>query len=196
MRGGQFPFDVWLRTGPDPDYSLIEQDLREKGFRILGWEAPGPWVLQALRRPEFQGVVGLLSIGFMACTLLTILGFVLFTMSSFRERAIETGVLRALGFTPQEVISLMGWELIVLLVFGLTAGTGIGIWTSGAFIPFLQSGIDPMPTLLPLAPQIAWPRVYQVNLILGVLYICSTALLTVSLMRSQVTHAIKMGETI
>ena len=194
--GGQFPFDVWLRTGPDPDYSLIEQDLREKGFRILGWEAPGPWVLQALRRPEFQGVVGLLSIGFMACTLLTILGFVLFTMSSFRERAIETGVLRALGFTPQEVISLMGWELIVLLVFGLTAGTGIGIWTSGAFIPFLQSGIDPMPTLLPLAPQIAWPRVYQVNLILGILYICSTALLTVSLMRSQVTHAIKMGETI
>ncbi len=194
--GGQFPFDVWLRTEPDPDYSLIEKELRDKGFRILGWDAPGPWVLQALRRPEFQGVVGLLSIGFIACTLLTILGFVLFTVSSFRERAIETGVLRALGFTPQEVISLMGWELIVLLLFGLTVGTGIGIWTCGAFIPFLQSGIDPMPTLLPLAPQIAWPRVYQVYLILGILYFCSTALLTVSLMRSQVTHAIKMGETI
>ena len=90
----------------------------------------------------------------------------------------------------------MGWELIVLLLFGLTVGTGIGIWTSGAFIPFLQSGIDPKPTLLPLAPQIAWPRVYQVYLILGILYFCSTALLTVSLMKSQVTHAIKMGETI
>ena len=194
--GGQFPFDVWLRTEPEPDYYLIEQELREKGFRILGWEAPGPWVLQALRRPEFQGIVGLLSIGFIACTLLTILGFVLFTVSSFRERAIETGVLRALGLTPQEVISLMGWELIVILLFGLTVGTGIGIWTSGAFIPVLQSGIDPMPTLLPLAPQIPWPRVYQVYLFLGILYICSTALLTVSLMRSQVTHAIKMGETI
>ena len=194
--GGQFPFDVWLRTEPDPDYSLIEQDLLDRGFRILGWEAPGPWVLQALRRPEFQGVVGLLSIGFIACTVLTILGFVLFTVSSFRERAIETGVLRALGFTPQEVISLMGWELIVLLLFGLTVGTGMGIWTSSTFIPFLQSGIHPVPTLLPLAPQIAWPRVYQVYLILGILYFCSTAILTVSLMRSQVTYAIKMGETI
>ena len=194
--GGQYPFDVWLRTDPNPDYILIEKALREKGFRILGWEAPGPWVLQALRRPEFQGVVGLLSIGFVACTLLTILGFVLFTISSFRERAIETGVLRALGFTPREVVSFMGWELVVLLLFGLTVGTGIGIWTSGAFIPYLQSGIDPMPTLLPLAPQIAWPRVYQVYLVLGTLYICSTALLTFSLMRSQVTQAIKMGETI
>ncbi|MDE0633998.1 MAG: ABC transporter permease [Caldilineaceae bacterium] len=194
--GGQFPFDVWLRTEPDPDYLLIERELKDKGFRILGWEAPGPRVLQALRRPEFQGVVGLLSIGFAACTLLTVLGFALFTVSSFRERAIETGVLRALGFTPQEVISLMGWELIVLLLFGLTVGTGIGIWTSGVFIPLLQSGIDPMPTLLPLAPQIAWPRVYQVYLVLGILYICSTALLTISLMRSQVTQAIKMGETI
>ena len=87
--GGQFPFDVWLRTEPEPDYYLIEQELREKGFRILGWEAPGPRVLQALRRPEFQGIVGLLSIGFIACTLLTILGFVLFTVSSFRERAIR-----------------------------------------------------------------------------------------------------------
>ncbi len=194
--GGQFPFDVWLRTDPDPNYALIEEDLRDKGFQILGWEAPGPGVMQALRRPEFQGVVGLLSIGFAACTLLTILGFALFTISSFRERAIETGVLRALGFTPREVISFMGWELSVLLLFGLTVGTGIGIWTSGTFIPYLQSGLDPMPTILPLAPQIAWPRVYQVYIVLGSLYLCSTALLTISLMRSQVTHAIKMGETI
>ena len=194
--GGQFPFDVWLRTDANPDYVQIEHELREKGFRILGWEAPGPWVTQALRRPEFQGVVGLLSIGFIACTLLTILGFVLYTVSSFRERAIETGVLRALGFTQREVISFMGWELVVLLFFGLAVGTGIGIWTSGAFIPYLQNGIDPMPTLLPLAPQIAWPRVYQVYLVLGILYVGSTALMTISLMRSQVTQAIKMGETI
>ena len=194
--GGQYPFDVWLRTDPNPDYSLIEQELRQKGFRILGWEAPGPWVLQALRRPEFQGVVGLLSIGFIACTLLTILGFVLYTISSFRERAIETGVLRALGLTPSEVVSFLGWELIVLLVFGLTIGTGIGTWTSSAFIPYLQSGIDPMPRLLHLAPQIAWPMVYQVYVVLGTLYLSSTALLIFLLMRSQVTQAIKMGETI
>ncbi len=194
--GGQFPFDVWLRTDPNPDYDQIEQELRARGFRILGWEAPGPWVAQALRQPEYQGVVGLLSIGFIACTLLTILGFVLYTVSSFRERAIETGVLRAVGFTQREVISFMGWELIVLLLFGLAVGTGIGIWTSRAFIPYLQTGIDPMPTLLPLAPQIAWPRVYQVYLVLGILYFFSTALLTISLMRSQVTQALKMGETI
>ena len=194
--GGQFPFDVWLRTDPNPDYDQIEHELRERGFRILGWEAPGPWVAQALRRPEFQGVVGLLSIGFIACTLLTILGFVLYTVSSFRERAIETGVLRALGFTQREVISFMGWELIVLLFFGLAVGTGIGVWTSGAFIPYLQNGIDPMPTLLPLAPQIAWPMVYQVYLVLGIMYVGSTALMTLSLMRSQVTQAIKLGETI
>ena len=194
--GGQFPFDVWLRTESNPDYNRIENELRERGFRILGWEAPGPWVTQALRRPEFQGIVGLLSIGFVACTLLTILGFVLYTLSSYRDRAIETGVLRALGFTPREVISFMGWELVVLLCFGLAVGTGVGIWTSAAFIPYLQNGIDPMPTLLPLAPQIAWPRVYQVYLILSVLYVGSTAFMTVSLMRSQVTQAIKMGETI
>ena len=147
----------------------IEQELWARGFRILGWEAPGPWVAQALRQPEYQGVVGLLSIRFIACTLLTILGFVLFTVSSFRVRAIETGVLRAIGFTQREVISFMGWELIVLLLFGLAAGTGIGIWTSRAFIPYLQTSIDPMPILLPLAPQIAWPRVYQVYVVLGIL---------------------------
>ena len=194
--GGQFPFDVWLRTDPNPDYDQIERELREKGFRILGWEAPGPWVAQTLRQPQYQGVVGLLSIGFIACTLLTSLGFVLYTVSSFRERAIETGVLRAIGFTQREVISFMGWELIVLLLFGLAAGTGIGVWTSRAFIPHLQTGIDPMPMLLPLAPQIAWPKVYQVCLLLGILYLGSTALLTISLMRSQVTQALKMGETI
>ena len=38
--GEQFPFDVWLRTDPNPDYDQIEQELRARGFRILGWEAP------------------------------------------------------------------------------------------------------------------------------------------------------------
>lgn len=194
--GGLFPYDVWLRTDPNPNYHQIEQELRALGFRILGWQAPGPQTAQALQQPHFQGIVGLLSIGFIACALLTILGFVLFTLSSFRERAIETGVLRALGFTQREVLAFMGWELIVLLLYGLAVGTGIGIWTSRFFIPYLQSGIDPMPLLLPLAPQIAWPSVYQVYLILGVLYLATASLLTVALMRSQVTQAIKMGETV
>ncbi len=194
--GGQFPFDVWLRTEPNPNYGQIEQELRAKGFRILSWEAPGPKVAQALQQPEYQGVVGALSLGFIACALLTILGFILYTLSSFRERSIETGVLRAIGFTRREVLSFMGWELIVLLLFGLGVGTGIGIWLSRLFIPYLQTGIDPMPLLLPLTPQIAWPRVYQIYLILGILYVGATSLLTAALMRGQVTQAIKLGETI
>ena len=35
--------------------------------------------------------------------------------SSFRERAIEIGVLRAIGFTRREVIAFLGWELLVIL---------------------------------------------------------------------------------
>ena len=116
--------------------------------------------------------------------------------SSFRERAIEIGVLRAIGFTRREVIAFLGWELLVILLFGLAAGTCIGIWASRVFIPYLQAGIEPAALLLPLAPQIAWPRVYQVYLVLALLYFGSTFLLTAALMRSQVTQAIKMGETI
>ena len=127
---------------------------------------------------------------------MTILGFALFALSSLRERAIETGVLRAIGFTRREVIAFLGWELLVILLFGLGAGTCIGIWASRVLIPYLQAGIVPAALLLPLAPQIAWPRVYQVYLVLALLYFGSTSLLTAALMRSQVTQAIKMGETI
>ena len=86
--------------------------------------------------------------------------------------------------------------MLVILLFGLGAGTCIGIWASRVFIPYLQAGIEPEALLLPLAPQIAWPRVYQVYLVLVLLYFGSTFLLTAALMRSQVTQAIKMGETI
>ena len=105
---------------------------------------------------------------------MTILGLALFALSSLRERAIETGVLRAIGFTRREVIAFLGWELLVILLFGLGAGTCIGIWTSRVFIPYLQAGIEPTALLLPLAPQIAWPRVYQVYLVLALLYFGST----------------------
>ena len=194
--GGQFPFDVWLRTEPNPDYHRIEQQLREMGFRILSWDAPDLHVVQALQQPERQGVVGLLSIGFIAAALLTIVGFLLYTVSSFRERSVEIGVLRAIGLTRRELLSFMGWELLILLIFGLGVGTGLGIWSSQLFIPHLQLGLDPMALLLPLTPQIAWARVYQVYIIFGLLFVGATSLLTTALLRGQVTQAIKMGETI
>ena len=47
--GEQYPFDVWLRTEPNPNYDQIEQNLLAQGFRILNWDAPGPRVGQALQ---------------------------------------------------------------------------------------------------------------------------------------------------
>jgi len=42
-------------------------------------------------------LLGLLSVGFITAAVLTVLGFILYAMFSFRRRFIELGMLRAVG---------------------------------------------------------------------------------------------------
>ena len=95
------------------------------------------------RRPERQGLFGLLSVGFVAAALLTVLGFLLYALFSFRRRIIELGILRAIGLSAGQMTSFLAWELAFLILTGLVAGTVLGAWISNLFIPYLQVGTGP-----------------------------------------------------
>ena len=54
-------------------------------------------------QPRRQGLFGLLSVGFIAAGVLTLLGFLISALIAARRRAIELGVLRALGMSGFQV---------------------------------------------------------------------------------------------
>jgi len=200
--GGQFPYEVWLSTESCTDtgcvavdYPKVLQGVQKLGIKVITSDASVPAIVAEQRRPERQGLFGLLSVGFVAAALLTVLGFFLYALFSFRQRTIELGILRAMGLSPMQMTSLLAWELAFLILTGLAAGTLFGGWISQQFIPFLQVGSGPAAHIPPFLVEIAWPAIFRIYALFGLLFIIALGILAALLMRMKIFQAIKLGET-
>ena len=189
--GGLFPYDVLLKTDPSVDYSQVLSGVRDMEFRVLAWNATSQEISEIQQRPERQGLFGVLSVGFVAAALLTVLGFLLYAFFSFRRRFIELGVLRAVGLSSGQMTVFLAWELAFLILTGLVAGTGLGVWASDLFIPYLQVGSQTPPFVV----EIAWLAMLRFYALFGLLFVAALAGLAFLLMRMRIFQAVKLGET-
>ncbi len=192
----QLPYQVWLNTQPDVNYDNLADALWEINRGSQDMLVASRRILKAQQQPERQGLFGLLSVGFGAAAVLTALGFILYALFSFRRRAVELGVLRAVGLSTRDMTGFVAWELIFLLVIGSAAGTGLGIWASHTFVPFLQVGGDLTAHTPPFVVEIAWPAILRLYALFAALFVVALAALVRSLIKMKLFQAIKMGETL
>jgi putative ABC transport system permease protein len=194
--GGEQPYTVWVNTADNVDYPKMLDDLRDIEISVFDYTAATERIAADLQRPERQGLFGVLSVGFLASALLTVLGFLLYALFSFRRRFIELGTLRAVGLSTVQLSIFLICELAFLILLGLGAGTGIGILISQVFIPYLQIGTGPSANIPPYTVEIAWFAISRLYLLFGVLFLVAFAVLIVLLLRMKVFQAIKLGETV
>ena len=194
--GGQIPYDVWLKVKDGSDPEKIVEEASKLGFTIVTFDDVRSEVVKEQTRPERQGLFGILSVGFAAAALLTVLGFFLYAVFSFRRRLIELGMLRAIGLSTVQMAAMLGWELVLLLGTGLVAGTILGISASNIYVPFMQVGLTPEATVLPFRVLIAWPAIYNIYALFGLLFVLALLVLLAYLTRMKIFQAVKMGETI
>jgi putative ABC transport system permease protein len=178
------------------DFEQMVGDLREYEIAVLDYQAAPVRMAEELRRPERQGLFGVLSVGFLASALLTVLGFLLYALFSFRRRFIELGTLRAIGLSTKQLAIFLSSELAFLILLGLGAGTAIGALISELFIPYFQIGSGPTANIPPFTVEIAWFAVTRLYMLFGVLFFVAFLVLIVLLMRMKVFQAIKLGETV
>jgi len=211
--GAAYPHEVWLATTPNADPETIAYAVR--GFSILldqqadqsklvqnglntivrEWSSAELNIRAEQRRPERQGLFGLLSVGFVASALLTVLGFLLYALFSFRRRFIEMGMLRAIGLSIQQMTSLLAAELAFLVLLGIGVGTALGVFASRLFVPFLQIGASAQSQYPPFQIEIAWLSIVEIYVLFIILFIAALSALSALLVRMKIFQAIKLGET-
>ena len=192
----QLPYRVWMRTAPEADYDQLADDVWEMNLGAQGMMVASQRIQREQGKPERQGLLGLLSVGFGAAAVLTALGFMLYALFSFRRRAVEMGVLRASGLATRHMAGFIAWELAFLLIVGGAAGTGLGIWASNLFVPTLQTGADVVARVPPFTVEIAWSAILRIYALFGALFVVALAVLVRQLLRMKLFQAIKLGETI
>ena len=194
--GGTYPYDVWLATDASIDSETIVEGVRDLGLVVVTARDARETVLSEQTRPERQGLFGLLSVGFLAAALLTVIGFLVYAVVSFQRRFIELGMLRAIGLSTRQMAAYLAGELAALILTGVALGSGLGVWTSTLFIPYFQVGDDKTALVPPFVVQVAWEQLGIILIIFGAMFIVAVVVLALLLTRMRVFEAVKLGETV
>jgi putative ABC transport system permease protein len=194
--GGLYPYDVWLTTERAVPGDQIAAGVRQLGVTVVTAEDARRLIDAEQAKPERQGVFGLLSVGFLAAAALTVLGFLVYAVVSFRRRFIELGMLRAVGLSVQQMALFLTGEQAIVIVTGAGLGTVLGVLASQLFIPFLQVGAGKTATVPPFVVQIAWNQLWTIYAVFGAMFLVAVGVLSALLIRMKVFEAIKLGESI
>ncbi len=194
-QGGLYPYEVWLSLAPNASLQTVAAAGIGYGLRMIR-STPRTLLDLDLRRPERQGLFGLLSVGFLATTVVTVIGFVAYTLLSFQRRLVELGVLRAIGLSTRQLSMLLIFEQTLVVGSGAVPGTLVGILTSRLFIPFLQVRTGVYPETPPFVVQIDWERIVLVYGISGSLLAATIVVIVLLLRRMRIFEAVKLGEAV
>ncbi len=192
--GGQYPYDVWIMRDPAIPVEDVVAGVRSLGIPVIDVLDRATLIGREQTRPQRQGLFGILTIGFLAAGALTLLGFLVTGFITARRRAIELGMLRALGLSGFGVATALVLEQLLLIGAGLAAGSGIGALAALLIVPFMQVGVGPYPGVPAYPPRLAWESMMSIYAAFGVTLMLSLLALGASLARIRLFQAVKLGD--
>ncbi len=158
--GMTVPHDIWLSMDPRGDAQAVLSSVPAQ-LSIATGRAGDSMALIRTEQAKFErvGVFGTLSVGFLAAVVMAIMGLLIYTYASLRERLHRFTILRAVGLLQQQIAGQVVMEYAFLTAYGSIAGALIGAFASNLFVPLFRfSGEQGVP-LPPLIPIIATDQV-------------------------------------
>jgi putative ABC transport system permease protein len=146
--------EIWLKIDPEANEAEIREAMPGK-TRVVPNVGQDARVLIAEEEGKMErvGIFGTLTIGFLASAAMAVLGLLIYSNGSLRERMYRFSVLHAVGLLHRQIVSQVVMEYAFLAAFGALAGTVIGMGAARLFVPFFrftgEIGI-PLPPIVPL----------------------------------------------
>lgn len=193
--GGIQPYIIWLKTEPSLNTAMVKNQANQMGINLTNLRDRRVSLDQALSQPNRQGILGLLSIGFIISTFLAIVSFGLYAISSLKDRAVQLGIFRAIGMSLAQLQRTVLGEMLFLVLSALGFGTLIGWFTSKILIKTMPVHLDSSTQVLPRMIQYDWTKVFFVFIVYGITLAVVSFVLMRVIERMKLFMAIKLGDT-
>ncbi len=190
------PNEVWISGGDAPvEVEAVSSALSEEGGNIRTTHHAQSMVASRVDQPLVNaGWGGLLVLLFLAITLASASGLLLFTHLDARERQTEFALLRTLGVSGGQMRLILWAGLAIMVVCGIALGTLLGWLLGASLLPLMEvaeAGKRITPSLVFTAD---WQRLLVSYVILGVVTLSSGLWLAWLTSRLQLHQVLRMGE--
>ena len=153
------PNELWISsdsTGEDRQ-RLIELLNLSGAFLIDSYQDRDVLLAESKVDPLVKaGWRSLLFIAFSSVLVLSCLGFLVHAYISFRNRQLQFALLRTVGFSMRQLVTMVWLEQMLVILAGLALGTWMGSRLGAVIMPFLGHDDFGSQVMPPFAMQINW----------------------------------------
>lgn len=184
-------FEAWLTIDPAQYEALVGRS--ELQGRILDDARTQSRVLQ--NDVMAQGTSGAFDLNMLVLALLSVVGFLLVHFFAAQQRRIEFSILRAMGLSTRQLLSLLTTEGVLVISMGLLAGTAIGYGLANVMVPYLSRAISSSLAGVSIPKAlVSWSAVAQLYVFLIAFYALAILFLQLTLMRGGIHRELRIGD--
>jgi ABC-type lipoprotein release transport system permease subunit len=186
--------DEWWLKAKGSDVEGLATALRASPFNTVSLVTAAGRARSLSTDPVALGIIGALTLGFVATGLFAIVGLTVSTAVGARQRRTEFALLRALGLSGRQLASSLWLENGSLVLVSIVAGTTLGLLIGWLVLPFVtvtQRAAAPVPSVVIHVP---WDGILLLDL--GSAAALGVAVLVIGavLRRIGVGSVLRMGE--
>ena len=180
----------------DPSVSDIQQKLSSIRVR------PGSKISDRtvyLAQVAFDPLVAagwkaLLGIAFLTVLIVSAIGFLVHAKVSFNDRRSELALLRTIGLSMKQLLSLVVLEQLIVIGIAVALGIFMGMRMGTTIMPYLASSGANAMVVPPMAIEIDWFGFGVTFGLLGLVFIVVVSVILISVYRMSIHRVMRMGE--
>jgi putative ABC transport system permease protein len=188
------PSDVWMTRDVTIAVSEIVAATRQIGIPLLDVVDRFELLQQEFERPERQGLFGMLSVGFVAASGLSVMAIFVSALTVLRQRSIELGMLQALGMAAHDARRAIYLEQGLMAGLGILCGMLAATVTTRSILPYLRAGVAPHPDTPATAVLTAWGTLAGMLIVYSIAMAVTAIVAFRAIQRLRIADAVKLGD--
>lgn len=188
------PYEVWLKLEDGAASEQLYADISEKRLPIETIKDSSQMLIEEKNSPSLQGMNGGLTLGFIITMIMAIIGFLIYWILSIKGRTLQFGILRAMGMSMREIISMLGFEQILVSLASIAAAFVIGGVTSDIFVPLFQNMYSPEQQVPPFIVSASASDYVKIYVLIVIMLGGGFAVLGAIIRKININKALKLGE--
>ncbi|MDI4650003.1 ABC transporter permease [Cohnella hashimotonis] len=191
---GLEPYEVWLKMKPGFESAELYQALEDSPIAVTSVRNAQTELIEAKNDPFLLALNGILTLGFILSILVSFVGFMLYWVLSLRSRALQNGVMRALGLSVRQMAGMLAVEQLLTSGVAVLIGVVVGNLAARLYVPHFQIAFNPSTLVPPF--EVIFARLDYIRLYSTVFFMLAVGLgiLGFMLTRIRIHQALKLGE--
>ncbi len=188
------PYDIWVKKSEGATTAELYEQMDDAGLTVRFSEDSTAEVINAKNDPLLKGINGSLTLSFMITMAISATGFLIYWLLAIREKFLQFGVLRSMGFSKFGVFRMLFCEQIFISVAYILAGVLIGNLAATLFVPLLSMATDITTQIPPFVVTVLSDDLIRLLGAIGAMIAICLTVFGVMISRMKIYETLKMGE--